>query len=199
MPRIGLFGGTFDPPHLGHMIVAAEALDSLRLDRVIWLLTPQSPLKNGRVISPADERVELLKAALYNTSGFELSLVDVNREPPYYAVDTVHIIKKENPNTELIYIMGGDSLQSLPAWYRAEELVLTLDGIGVYDRPGSKYDIDELDRKIPGIKAKVTCFNAPQIEISSADIRRRISEGRTFRFFLKSGVYDLIESRKYYR
>lgn len=199
MPRIGLFGGTFDPPHLGHMIVAAEALDSLRLDRVLWLLTPQSPLKNGRVISPADDRVELLKAALYNISGFELSLVDVNREPPYYAVDTVHIIKKENPDTELIYIMGGDSLQSLPAWYRAEELVLILDGIGVYDRAGSKYDIDELDRKIPGIKAKVTFFNAPQIEISSADIRRRISEGRTFRFFLKSGVYDLIESRKYYR
>lgn len=199
MQRIGLFGGTFDPPHLGHLIVAGEALDSLCLDRVLWILTPQSPLKNGREISPADDRVELLRAALSDTSGFEISLVDVNREPPYYAVDTVRQLKKEKPDAELIYIMGGDSLLSLPAWYQAEELVLILDGIGVYNRPGSEYDMDKLDRKIPGIKTKVTYFNAPQIEISSADIRQRIRDGRIYKHFLKPEVFEIIKSRKYYR
>lgn len=198
MPRIGLFGGTFDPPHVGHLILAGEAQTSLQLDKVLWILTPQSPLKDRSGISPSQQRIELLRAALHNSLGFELSLVDVNRKPPFYALDTVNLLKEATPDAKFFYVMGGDSLKNLPSWYKSEELVRKLDGFGVYQRPGAEHDIDLLDRELPGIKEKVTYFSAPQIDISSADIRQRILEGRTYRYFLTPGVYELIQSRKYY-
>ena len=94
MARVGLFGGTFDPPHLGHMILASEALHALKLDKVLWILTPRSPLKEGRVISPAEQRLDLVYAALRDIPEFELSKVDIQRDPPFFAVDTVRILKK---------------------------------------------------------------------------------------------------------
>lgn len=198
MPRIGLFGGTFDPPHIGHLILAGEALTNLRLDKVLWILTPQSPLKDRMDISPLEQRIELLRAALRNSPGFELSLVDVNRKPPFYALDTVNLLKEATPDAEIFYVMGGDSLKNLPSWFRSAELVRKLDGLGVHRRPGADHDIDLLDRVLPGIKEKVTYFTAPQIDISSADIRQRILEGRTYRYFLTPDVFELIQSRKYY-
>ncbi len=199
MPRIGLFGGTFDPPHVGHLILAGEALDSLKLDKILWILTPQSPLKDGRTISSLQQRIELLTAALKNIPGFELSLIDADREPPYYALDTISLLRKEYPGTGLIYIMGGDSLKNLPSWYQSARLVQEIDGLGVYRRPGSDHDLDHLNSVIPGIKAKVTYFSAPQIEISSADIRERIRDGRMFRHFLPPDVFQVIQSKDYYR
>jgi len=199
MPRIGLFGGTFDPPHLGHAILAAEALHALNLDTIFWILTPQSPLKDGRNISPLEQRLALLKIALQNEPGFALSEVDVKRQPPFYAVDTVRIFQKENPGAELIYLMGGDSLEDMPAWYEPQKFVDEIAGLGVFRRPGSEPDLDQMERQIKGIKKKITFFTAPQIEISAADIRQRIKEGRPVRFFLIPAVYQFIEAHHYYR
>jgi len=199
MTRIGLFGGTFDPPHLGHMILAAEAFHSLSLDRIFWILTPQSPLKDERTISSVQQRRELVLAALQNVPEFELSQVDILRDPPYYAVDTVKILKREYPGTDFIYLMGGDSLRDLPAWHDPNQFVQELSGLGVYRRPGSQPDLEILEKLCPGIKTKTTIFQAPQIEISAADIRQRIREGRPFRFFLPPEVYQLICAQNLYR
>lgn len=199
MSRIGLFGGTFDPPHMGHAILAAEGLFSLQLDKVLWVLTPQSPLKDGRTISPVKQRIELVQTALAETPGFELSTVDIDRKPPFYAVDTVRLIKQKYPNTEVVYLMGGDSLQNLPEWYRPQLFVQELYKLGVYHRPGATPDMRVLEKQIPGISEKIQFFSAPQIEISGADIRQRIRDGRPFRFFLNPAVYDLIQRHNYYR
>jgi nicotinate-nucleotide adenylyltransferase len=199
MPRIGLFGGTFDPPHLGHAILAAEALYSLQLDKVLWILTPQSPLKDARVISALDQRLRLVQAALSDTPGFELSQVDILRKPPYYALDTVRILQKENPGAELIYLMGGDSLVDLPAWFKPAAFVQEIACLGVYHRPGEIPDIDAINEKIPGIRQKTTFFQAPLIDISGVDIRKRIHEQRPYRFFLHPAVYQAIQTFQYYR
>jgi nicotinate-nucleotide adenylyltransferase len=199
MARIGLFGGTFDPPHIGHMIMATEALHALKLDRVLWILTPRSPLKEDRVISPLEQRVDLVYAALRDKPEFDLSKVDVNREPPYYAVDTVRLLKKENPGDEFVYIMGGDSLRDLPAWHDPAGFVIELARLGVYRRPGAEPDLDALESICPGIKAKTVFFTAPLIEISAADIRQRIREGRPYRYFLLPSVYQAINRHNYYQ
>lgn len=199
MTRIGLFGGTFDPPHLGHAILAAEALYSLELDKVLWILTPQSPLKDARTISPLDQRLRLVQAALHDTPGFELSQVDVTRKPPYYALDTVRILQKENPNAEMVYLMGSDSLVDLPAWFKPAAFIQEISCLGVYHRPGENPDMDILEKKIPGIIQKTTFFKAPQIDISGADIRARVHDHRPYRFFLHPAVYQAIQTSQYYR
>ena len=198
MARVGLFGGTFDPPHLGHMILAAEALHALKLDKVLWILTPRSPLKANNHISPLEQRLELVNTALREQPEFSVSMVDIEREPPYYAVDTVTILKNENPGDELIYLMGGDSLRDLPVWQEPAAFIKAVDGLGVYRRKGADPDLDVLEAVCPGIKNKTTFFTAPLIEISGADIRQRIREGRPYRYFLVPSVFQSIKRHEYY-
>jgi nicotinate-nucleotide adenylyltransferase len=181
------------------MILASEALHALKLDKVLWILTPRSPLKEGREISPLEQRIELVYAALREKKKFDLSKVDILREPPYYAVDTVRILKKENPGDEFIYIMGGDSLRDLPTWHDPSAFVDEIAGLGVYRRPGSDPDLDALETICPGVKAKTVFFTAPLIDISAADIRQRIKEGRPYRYFLLPSVYQSIKRHNYYQ
>jgi nicotinate-nucleotide adenylyltransferase len=197
--RIGLFGGTFDPPHLGHSILAAEARFTLKLDRVLWILTPLSPLKNINNVSEVDQRLKLVQAALSDMPEFEFSNVDYSRPSPHYALDTIRILQKQNPNSDLVYIMGGDSLQDLPAWHQSQLFVDEISGIGVLRRPGTNPDVDRLDRQLPGLKAKVTFFDAPLIEIAGADIRERIRSTRPYQYFLLPAVYRCIEDNAYYK
>ncbi|BCY19239.1 MAG: nicotinate (nicotinamide) nucleotide adenylyltransferase [Chloroflexi bacterium] len=198
MSRIGLFGGTFDPPHLGHIILASEALHELKLDKILWILTPRSPLKINNQISPLEQRLELVNAALRGIPEFRLSLVDVQRESPYYAVDTVNILKNENPGDAFIYLMGSDSLRDLPRWHEPAAFIDSVNELGVYRRPEAYPDLDVLETVCPGIKTKTTFFNAPMIEISGADIRQRIKDGRPFRYFLLPSVYQNIKRHSYY-
>ncbi len=196
--RIGIFGGTFDPPHVGHLILAAEARDQLNLDRVLWVVTPNPPHKTNRTISPLDVRMDLVAAAVAQDDDFEISRVEVNRPGPHYSVDTVQILRHENPSAELFYLMGGDSLHDLPAWKRPAEFIACLSGIGVMRRPQDFIDLPWLERALPGIVAKVHFIDAPLLEISSSSIRERAAQGRHYRYFLPPAVYDLIESRGLY-
>ncbi len=149
-------------------------------------------------ISPLDHRLTLVRAALQDTPEFELSQVDILRSPPYYAVDTVRILQKEFPGAELIYLMGGDSLEDLPQWHKPQEFVQEIAGLGIYKRPGAEPDLKSLDKQFPGLGDKTTFFHSPRIEISAADIRRRIHERRPYRFFLLPAVYQVIQSHQYY-
>ena len=198
MARVGLFGGTFDPPHLGHMILASEALHALKLDKVLWVLTPRSPLKEKNQISPLEQRLELVNAALREQPEFSVSMVDIDREPPYYAVDTVNILKIENPGDVFVYLMGGDSLRDLTLWHEPAAFIEAVDELGVYRRKGADPDLDVLEAVCPGIKNKIAFFTAPLIEISGADIRQRIREGRPYRYFLVPSVFQSIKRHNYY-
>ncbi len=199
MRRIGIFGGTFDPPHLGHLILAKEAEDQLLLERVLWVLTPDPPHKPDRNISPLEARLEMVQAAIDDEPGFELSRVDIERPGPHYAVDTVRLLVERHPQAELIYLIGGDSLHDLPTWRNPQELVQACDRLGVMRRPGDTIDLDALKRIIPGLEERVCWIDAPLLEISSSEIRQRVHDGRAYRYYVPSAVYLLIKQLGLYR
>jgi nicotinate-nucleotide adenylyltransferase len=198
MQTIGIFGGTFDPPHLGHLILAAEAHARLKLDRLLWVLTPDPPHKQGRVISPLKHRLAMVKLAIDADPQFELSTVDINRPPPLYALDTVRILASQNPGAKLVYLMGGDTLRDLPLWHLPAEFVAGCDAIGVMRRPGDTLDLPALEEAIPGLTDKVRFVEAPLINISAHDIRQRAAGGSPFRYFVLPGVYRYIVRHNIY-
>jgi nicotinate-nucleotide adenylyltransferase len=198
MQTIGIFGGTFDPPHLGHLILAAEAQAQLGLDRLLWVLTPDPPHKQGRSIALLEHRLAMIKIALADAPGFELSGVDMDRPGPQYAVDTVKIIAAQNPGAGLVYLMGGDSLRDLPLWHRPADFVDACQFIGAMRRPGDAIDLPGLENQFPGLSAKVRIVDAPLIDIAAHAIRARVANGRPFRYFLPEGVYRYIVDHKLY-
>jgi nicotinate-nucleotide adenylyltransferase len=197
--KIGVFGGTFDPPHLGHLILAAEALDQLKLAKVLWVLTPVPPHKLDQTITSLDHRLAMTQLMLGDYPEFELSRVEIDRPGPHYMLDSVKVIKDQFPGAELLLLLGGDSLRDLRTWHRPADLLSICQGMGVMRRPNDTIDLDELEEILPGISQKVLFIDAPLLEISSRDIRRRISEGRAFRHFLIPPVFDYIQTRKPYR
>lgn len=197
--QIGVFGGTFDPPHLGHLILAAEAYYQLGLDRLYWVLTPDPPHKRGQPLSKLQDRLELVQAALADAPHFELSRVDMDRPSPHYAVDTVRILRELNRGAEMIYLMGGDSLDDLPNWYHPAEFVKGCAALGVMRRPGDEIDLRAIQSKLPGVSKKVRFIDAPLLEISSTQIRERIEEGAPYRYYLHPQVYSIIQNKKLYR
>src|SRR5574341_1969042 len=182
--RIGIFGGTFDPPHLGHLILASEARAQLKLTRLLWVLTPIPPHKLRQPISSLDDRLAMLKLALADEPAFELSTVEIGRRGPHYTVDTLKLLPEQNRGADLILLLGGDSLRDLPTWHRPADLVAACRQIGVMRRPGDSIDLSALERKIPGIRAKVRFIEAPLLEIASREIRQRAAKGRPFRYYL---------------
>jgi nicotinate-nucleotide adenylyltransferase len=197
--RLGIFGGTFDPPHLGHLILAAEACSHLGLERILWVLTPFPPHKANQSITSLDDRLDLLTAALDDDPLFELSRVDIDRPAPHYAVDTLGLLREQYPGAMLVYLMGGDSLVDLPLWHRPVDFVQSCDEIGVMLRPGHAVDLDMLEARLPGLRLRSRLVRTPLLEISSSDIRLRVSQGQPFRYFLPDPVYRLIEERQLYR
>lgn len=196
--RVGVFGGTFDPPHLAHLILAEEARYQLDLERVLWILTPVSPLKPGTSISPWRQRLDLLEAALMDNPTFEISRVDIERPAPYYAVETIEILRESHLKGELIYLMGGDSLRDLPQWERPQELVDNCHALGIMRRPGDEIDLAKLEQIIPSLRAKVRWIDAPLLEISGTQIRERLINGEPVRYFLPPAVYQMIVDQNLY-
>jgi nicotinate-nucleotide adenylyltransferase len=197
--KLGVFGGTFDPPHLAHLILAAEAQSQLGLSQVLWVLTPNPPHKHGEQISPLAVRLQMLQAALLDAPNFELSRVDIDRPPPHFAVDTLHRLAEQHPQAELIYLMGGDSLGDLAGWYCPQDFVQACDGIAVLLRPGPAPDLAALEAVLPGLTSKVAFIHAPMMEISSSLIRQRVRAGRPVRYFLPPKVYNILVAEHLYR
>jgi len=197
--RIGVFGGTFDPPHVGHLILAMEALDQLNLDQILWVLTPDPPHKKGEKIAPLGIRTKMVKSAIDNDPGFTFSYVDINRPGPHYVLDMMILLRNEFPNNELVFLMGGDSLHDLQKWHKPKEFMVACDKIGVMRRPGEKIDFRDLKDALPGISKKVEFIDAPLLEISSNQIRYLISSKKPYRYYLPFEVYKIIEEMHLYR
>jgi nicotinate-nucleotide adenylyltransferase len=200
MPEtIGIFGGTFDPPHLGHLILAAEALAQLELTRLLWILTPEPPHKPERAITPLPHRLEMLRRAIEGTPQFELSTIEMQRPGPHYTLETLEKLRIQFPAADFTLLIGGDSLRDLPAWQRPLDVLAACHTIGVMRRPGDSVDLAALERSLPGLGQKVRFVDAPQIEISSSTIRSRIAAGGHYRYYLPARVYEYIEREKLYR
>ncbi len=196
--RLGVLGGTFNPIHLGHLILAEEACSQLALDRVLWVLTPTPPHKPNQAILGWADRLQMLKIAVTGNPRFEISFVDIWRQPPYYARDTIYKLRERYADDQLFFLMGSDSLINLPGWYHPQELVGACDGLGVMIRPEAQIDEIRLEEIIPGLFQKVKFISAPLIEISSSDIRRRIAQGEPFRYYLHPEVYEYLRRQNCY-
>jgi nicotinate-nucleotide adenylyltransferase len=196
--RLGIFGGTFDPPHIGHLILAGEAVVQLRLTRLLWVLTPIPPHKLDQSITPLENRLPMLKRIVERDPDFELSRVEVDRPGPHYAAETIRLLAEENPSATLIMLIGGDSLRDLPTWHLAADLVAACHEFGVMRRPGDAIDLAHLESRLPGLQAKVRFVVAPLLDIASSEIRRRIRQGLAFRYYLTPEVYEYILSNGLY-
>jgi nicotinate-nucleotide adenylyltransferase len=197
--RVGLFGGTFDPPHLGHLILASEAQSQLELTRLLWTVTPDPPHKQDQSITPLEHRLAMVKLAIQDNPAFELSDVELNRPGPHYTLDTIKLLAEQNPEAEIVPIIGGDSLNDLPTWYKPKEILYAAHWVGVMRRPGEETNLDELEQDLPGITSKIHYVDAPLLEIASSQIRNRVATGKPFRYYLPEPVYEYIEQHHLYQ
>ncbi len=197
--RLGIFGGTFDPPHVGHLILAMEAYDQLNLDKVLWVLTPNPPHKIGKLVTPANDRLRMINASIAQDAAFALSRVDIDRPGPHYMSETVNLLHQQFPEAELVFLMGGDSLHDLPTWHEPKEFIKECDRLGVMHRVGEKINLEVLESALPGISPKVEFIEAPILEISSKKIRQLVSKGKPYRYYLLPNVYEIIQTNGLYR
>lgn len=196
---IGVFGGTFDPPHFAHAVLADLACSQLNLEKVLWVVVGEPPHKPGREISPPELRADMVRKIAEMDVRFELSRVDLDRAGPHYTADTMEHLREQHPAEELAYIMGSDSLRDLPSWHEPRRIVMACDKIGVLLRPGTDHDLAELEFVLPGLTARVEFIEAPLIQISGSDIRRRVGAGEPFRYFVLPSTYKQIVERELYR
>ena len=196
--RIGFFGGTFDPPHNGHLRLAYAAREQLGLDRVLWAPAGDPPHKRQQTLSPIEDRVALVQAAIADEPAFQLSRVDVDRPGPHFSADTVSLLAQQYPNDELVFLMGGDSLHDLPTWGQPEVIIRHCT-LGVLRRPGAVFDLESLERALPGVTQKIKFVDVPPIGIASQDIRPRVRAGQSLAGWVPEAVAHEIAARGMYR
>jgi nicotinate-nucleotide adenylyltransferase len=194
--EVGLLGGTFNPPHLAHLVCAQEALLQLGLDRVLLVPVAVAPHKAIEADPGVEHRVAMCEAAVAGDDRFGVSRADADREGPSYTVDLLRALSGDD---ELTFIVGGDMAFSLPAW-RDPEGVLALAEIGVAEREGvRRADISERLADLAGAAERVRFFDMPRLDISSSLIRRRAGAGLPVRYLVPDAVASYIEHERLYR
>ena len=189
--RIGVFGGTFDPVHIGHLIVATELRFALALDRVLFVPAGRPPHKTGQEVSPDEHRLAMLELALADAPGFEISRVDIDRVGPSYTVDTLAILRQELDSAALVFLMGEDSLRDLPTW-RDPNGIAKLAELGVARRPAVAYDLGEVLRAVPAARGRIHLVEVPEIGIAASDLRRRVASGHPISYQVPRTVESYI-------
>ena len=197
--KIGVLGGTFDPPHIGHMILADEAYQQLELSILLWVPVSTPPHKSGEIITDIHQRTNLVRLAIKDDPRFQLSRVDIDRPPPHYAVDTMRLLQNSYSDSDLIYLMGADSLNSLHKWHNPTKFVESCTALGIMHRSGSRIELEFIEERIPSIRGKIIFIKAPLIEFSASQIRTRIKNGLAFRYYLPKRVYKSIEANNLYK
>jgi nicotinate-nucleotide adenylyltransferase len=197
--RVGLLGGAFNPPHLGHLLMAQEAHDQLGLDRVLLVPVHTPPHKAAPVDPGPEARLELCRLAVGDDPRFAVSDLEVRRGGPSYTVATLHDVHEARPEDELTFIVGADAAQGLPTWREPEE-VLRLARLAVAQREGVRRE-DVLDRvgQVPGGQDRVRFFDMPRMDVSSSLVRRRLAQGRPVRFLVPDAVADRLQTLDAYR
>lgn len=197
--RLGLFGGTFDPPHLAHLLLASEAAYQFNLSRVLWVLTPNPPHKDNDPITPLEHRFAMLHLTIADNPLFEFSSLELDRPGPHYSLDTLRLLAAREPNADIVLLIGGDSLHDLPTWRSPADLIAAVHQIGVMRRPDDSVDLAALEEQLPGISDKVRFVDTLSQDISSTEIRRRIAAGEPYRYYLLPSVYQYIVKHKLYQ
>jgi len=196
---IGVFGGTFDPPHLGHLILADEGRSSLGLERVLWVVAGQPPHKADREVTPVELRLAMVEAAIQGDDAFEVSRADIDRPPPHYTTGTLEWLRDQGVDSPVALLMGSDSLHDLPNWHQPDRVIDGCERIGVLRRPGSQIEWSRLDQALPDLRSKVSFFDAPFIGISGHAVRQRVQSGRSYRYLVLPRVARVIEGAGLYK
>ena len=193
--RLGLFGGTFDPPHNGHVAVAKDVADALNLNRLLWIPAGEPPHKAQQDVTPASLRLEMVLAATAEDARFEVSDVETAREGPSYTVDTLGEVRRKFPHATLYFIVGADEYDALATW-RAPEQVLELARLAVMDRGGARAADNMPD--VAGTDA-AEFVAVERIDISSTRVRAHIAAGLDAADLVPPGVATIIERAGFYR
>jgi len=195
---VGLLGGTFDPVHIGHLIMAEAARDALGLDWIEFVPARIPPHKADEPITQAGHRVGMLKAAIENAPHFRLNLMELERTGPSFTIDTLSDLRQTRPDDVFVFIIGSDSLIDLPRW-RDPQRILELTSLAVFERPGNVPDLDELERTLPAIRDRLAFVDAPLIDISSSRLRAQVLGNRSVRYQTPDAVIAYIERERVYR
>ncbi|MDN4525465.1 nicotinate-nucleotide adenylyltransferase [Fictibacillus fluitans] len=190
MGKIGIFGGSFHPPHNGHLLIAQEALTAFSLDEVIWMPANHPPHKQLVLGVSNEDRIELVKAAIQDNAKFSLSLIEFEREGPSYTIDTIRELQRENPDHEYFFIIGGDMLDSLDTWHEIDELSRMVTFIAI-NRSGHPLNAE----KNP---YQAAMLEVPLFEVSSSLIRERLSDGGNTTYLIPERVRKQIEVKGLY-
>jgi len=195
---LGILGGTFDPPHYGHLALAENARVQLRLDRVLFVLAGQPPHKPEQPITPARHRAALVEAAIADNPAFAISCVDLDRPGPHYTVEMLALLRRKHPQADLFFLIGGDSLTQFLAW-RDPAGIARQARLAVMQRPGYEPDLGALEQAVPGISERLAWLDAPRLDIASSDLRRRVCAELPLRYLVPPPVESYIREHHLYR
>ncbi|MGA9078091.1 MAG: nicotinate-nucleotide adenylyltransferase [Acidimicrobiales bacterium] len=194
--RIGVFGGTFDPIHVGHLVAAVNARHTLGLDRVLFVVANEPWQKVGdRPVSPALDRLALVDAALGDVDGLEASRLEIDRGGPSYTIDTIEELRRLEPTADLYLIVGADVIAGLATWERLDDVRRETTMV-VVNRPGSTPVLPGRDGRLTGWNA--VAIEIPALEISSTDLRERAATGRPLDYLIPEGAVRMIKERGMY-
>ncbi len=193
MRRIGLFGGTFDPPHAGHLALAEWARESLALNRVLWIPAGAPPHKRVLRLSSAAHRVAMTRHAVRGNPAFVVSTLESSRVGPSFTVDTLRAVRRAHPRARLYLLMGADSLDEFPAWHEPDA-ILALATLAVAARPGAL-----AAPRARALARRVTWLDNPGLDLSSSALRARARSGRSLRYLVPDAVGRYIARHRLYR
>jgi nicotinate-nucleotide adenylyltransferase len=197
--RVGVLGGTFNPPHIGHLVCAQEALVQLDLERVLLVPVREPPHKAIEADPGVEHRVALCEAAVAGDDRLAVSRVDADRPGPSWTVDTLRRLHADEPEHDLTFVVGGDMAYSLPTW-REPQAVLELAELGVAEREGvRRSDIAERLEPLLGALDRVRFFEMPRIDVSSSFLRRQVAAGRPVRYLVPDPVAEYMQAHDLYR
>jgi nicotinate-nucleotide adenylyltransferase len=197
VPRVGLLGGTFNPPHVGHLVCATQALGQLDLDRVLLVPVHEPPHKGMEIEPGVAHRVELCRLAVEGEERLGVSLADADVPGPSFTVDTLRRLNERSPGDQLTFIVGGDMAHSLPNW-REPEAILELAEVAVAEREGIRRN-DIIDRLAGLAVDRVRFFDMPRLDVSSSLVRRYVAAGRPVRHLVPEAVERYIADAGLYR
>ena len=190
--RFGVFGGTFDPPHVGHVSIARELQESGALDEILWVPVGIPPHKPADALTSPARRMEMVRAATDGCALQSVSDIELLREGPSYTVDTLRALRTECPEATLVLIVGADQFVELAGWHEAEEVVRLAD-VCVLPRGGV-----ELTSGLPRLDVVWSAADVPPVDVSSSEVRKRVREGRPYKHLVPAGVAEIIERESLY-
>ncbi len=190
-------GGTFDPPHWGHLWLAELARVQLGLEKVLFLPVGEPPHKAGRHITAVSHRSHMVSLAIQNNPHFVLDTTDCNRPPPHSTVSLLPLLRQAYPTARFWLLLGGDSLNDLPTWIEPQRLI-SLCRVAALPRPGVEFEWGRLETAVPGIHTAVDILSGPTLSLSATAIRAWIKAGHAAHYLLPTAVSTYIQQHQLY-